>query len=468
MSRLVVISNRVATPKTGAAQTGGLAVAIQAALSERGGIWMGWSGKSSGEHEPGKPDVQEVGRITYALTDLSQKDIDEYYAGFANSVLWPLCHYRLDLTDYARKDMAGYFRVNRFFARQLAPMLEADDLVWVQDYHLIPMAAELRHMDVKNRLGFFLHIPWPPPDVFFALPVYDTILRGLTAYDLIGFQTRFDADNFANCLEREGIGRPLGDGWFEAYGHRFRVGVFPIGIDTAGFARLAEEAAQKGSFRRIEKSFRERDLIVGVDRLDYSKGLTHRIEAFDKFIATNPAYQGRATLLQITPKSRSEVPQYASMQRQVAELAGQVNGRHGTFDWVPIRYVNRSVSQAVLAGIYRMAQVALVTPLRDGMNLVAKEYVAAQDPENPGVLVLSRFAGAARQLDGAIIVNPYDVEAMANAIAQALSMPLEARRQRWDQMMPQLLEHDISHWCSDFLDALRQPSLGKETAFAEG
>jgi len=459
LSRLVVISNRVATPTTAAAQAGGLAVAIQAALGEHGGIWMGWSGKSTGNHQPGRPVFHEVGRITYALTDLSQTDLDEYYAGFANSVLWPLCHYRLDLTDYARKDMAGYFRVNRFFAHQLVPLLQDDDLIWVQDYHLIPMAAELRQMGVKNRLGFFLHIPWPPPDVFFALPVYDTILRGLTAFDLLGFQTRFDVENFASCLEREGIGRALGDGEFEAYGHRFRAGVFPIGIDTAHFAKLAKEAIHKVSFRRIEKSFRERDLIIGVDRLDYSKGLTHRIEAFDKFIAANPAYQGRATLLQITPKSRSEVQQYSAMQRQVAELAGQVNGRHGTLDWVPIRYVNRSVNQAVLAGLYRMAEVGLVTPLRDGMNLVAKEYVAAQDPEDPGVLVLSRFAGAARQLDGAIIVNPYDVEAVANAIAKALSMPLEARRERWENMMPHLLENDISKWCRDFLDALRQEGV---------
>lgn len=455
MSRLVVVSNRVATPVTGAAQAGGLAVAMRAALSEHGGIWMGWSGKSTGDHEPGKPTFHEEGRVTYALTDLSQTDIDEYYTGFANSVLWPLCHYRMDLTDYARKDMAGYFRVNRFFAQQLAQLLEPSDLIWVQDYHLIPMASELRRMGAENRLGFFLHIPWPPPDVFYALPVYETLLRGLTAYDVLGFQTRYDADNFASCLEREGIARSLGNGWFDANGHHFRVGVFPISIDTKGFAELSRKATQKGSFRRMEDSFRDREVIVGVDRLDYSKGLTHRIEAFDRFITENPAYLGKATLLQITPKSRSEVPQYAAMQRRVAELAGRVNGQHGTLEWVPIRYVNRSIRQAMLAGIYRVARVGLVTPLRDGMNLVAKEFVAAQNPEDPGVLVLSRFAGAARQLDGAILVNPYDTQAVANAIAKAISMPLEARRERFEQMMPGLLENDISRWCNDFLKALR-------------
>jgi trehalose 6-phosphate synthase len=455
VSRLVVVSNRVPAPrKGGAAQAGGLAVALQAALTRRGGVWLGWSGKSSGANEPGRPELREDGKILYALTDLSRKDIDEYYAGFANSVLWPLCHYRLDLTDYARKDMAGYFRVNRFFAHQLAPMLEDDDLVWVHDYHMIPMASELRQMGVRNRLGFFMHIPWPPPDVFFALPVHETIIHGLTAYDCVGFQTRFDADNFALCLEREGIGRALSDGWCEAYGRRFRVGVFPIGIDTARFAEQASKAMGTAEFERIARSFIDRDMIVGVDRLDYSKGIPQRIEAFERFIVSNPAYRGRATLLQVTPKSRSEVLHYAELQRQVAELAGRVNGALGSLDWVPIRYVNRSISQAVLAGIYRQARVGLVTPMRDGMNLVAKEYVAAQDPEDPGVLVLSRFAGAARELGGAILVNPYDTDAVANAIAKALTMPLPARKERWRGMMDHLLEHDISHWCDSFLEAL--------------
>ena len=453
MSRLVVVSNRVPTAAKGQ-QAGGLAVALSAALAKNGGLWLGWSGKSSGAHEPGPPEFREDGKIAYALTDLSRKDIDEYYAGFANSVLWPLCHYRLDLTDYARKDMAGYFRVNRFFAHQLAPMLQADDLVWVHDYHMIPMAAELRQMGVTNRLGYFHHIPWPPPDVFFALPVHETILRGLASYDVVGFQTQHDADNFAHCLVREGIGRALSDGWCEAYGRRFRVGVFPIGIDTQAFAEQAQKSVGNAEIERIKTSFIDRDMIVGVDRLDYSKGIPQRLEAFERFLNLNPAYRGRATLLQITPKSRSDVLNYAQIQQQVAELAGRVNGALGSLDWVPIRYVNRSIAQNVLAGIYRLGRVGLVTPMRDGMNLVAKEYVAAQDPDNPGVLVLSRFAGAAREMDGALLVNPYDTDAVANAIAQALSMPLAARQERFAPMMRRLTDYDIARWCRDFLAAL--------------
>jgi trehalose 6-phosphate synthase len=457
VSRLVVVSNRVPAPGKGKAQAGGLAVALQAALAARGGMWMGWSGTSSGAREPGKLSFHEDGKITYALTDLSRKDIDEYYAGFANSTLWPLCHYRLDLTDYARKDMAGYFRVNRFFAHQLAPHLQPDDLIWAHDYHLIPLAAELRNMGVKNRIGFFMHIPWPPPDVFFALPVHATILRGLTAYDIVGFQTQFDADNFGACLEREGIGSSLGDGWYEVNGRRFLVGVFPIGIDTAGFARSARDAERNASVRKITRSLEERDVIIGVDRLDYSKGIPQRIQAFERFIKDNPAHHGRATLLQITPKSRSDVPHYLAMQREVAELAGRVNGELATLEWTPIRYVNSSIGHAILAGLYRIARVGLVTPMRDGMNLVAKEYVAAQRPENPGVLVLSRFAGAAREMDGAILVNPYDTEAVSQAIAQALAMPLEARRERFDSMIARLQRHDIADWCASFLATLSRP-----------
>lgn len=455
MSRLIVVSNRVPAIEEGP-PAGGLAVALKAALEQHGGVWMGWSGKSSGAKEPGPLHLEERGRITFALSDLSRRDLSEYYAGFANSVLWPLCHYRLDLTDYARKDMAGYFRVNRFFAERLKPLIRPDDLIWIHDYHLIPMALELRRLGVENRIGFFMHIPWPPPDVFFTLPVHEAIIGGLTAYDVVGFQTQHDAENFKLGLKREGIGGEVADGWLEAYGRRFRAQAFPISIATRSFAEMARQAVRSPAVKRIADSMEGRDLIIGVDRLDYSKGLTQRIGGYEKFLIANPDYHRQTTLLQVTPKSRSEVPGYADMQREVAEHAGRVNGALGRLDWVPIRYVNRAISQNILAGLYRVARVGLVTPLRDGMNLVAKEFVAAQDAANPGVLVLSRFAGAARELDGAILVNPYDIEAIGNAIAQALSMPLEARKDRFTAMMNRLEEYDISRWCSDFLKELRE------------
>lgn len=455
MSRLVVVSNRVPVPdKSGAAPAGGLAVALQAALEKRGGIWMGWSGESSGEREPGPLSLQDQGKITYALTDLTDKDVEEYYFGFANRVLWPICHYRLDLAEYGRKEMAGYFRVNRFFAQRLAPLLKPDDVIWVHDYHLIPLAAELRQMGVRNKIGFFLHIPWPPADVLATMPVHEEIMRGLAAYDLVGFQTDHDLENFASCLRREEMGDALGDGWFSAGDRKFKGGAFAIGIETAAFAEFATKAASHVMVKKARQSIEDRDLIIGVDRLDYSKGITQRIDAFERFVTSTPAHQRRVTYLQITPKSRSEVPEYEAMQRTVAEQAGRVNGALGTVDWVPIRYINKSVSRPILAGLYRLGRVGLVTPLRDGMNLVAKEYVAAQDPENPGVLVLSRFAGAARHLRGALLVNPYDIEGTANSLGRALNMPLEERRERWKRMMDYLLVHDVSRWCDDFLAEL--------------
>lgn len=465
MSRLIVVSNRVPVPdKGGAAPAGGLAVALQAALEERGGIWMGWSGKSSGNSEPEGLARQNRGNITYALTDLTEKDVDEYYFGFANRVLWPICHYRLDLAEYGRKEMAGYFRVNRFFAHRLAPLIGPDDLIWVHDYHLIPLAAELRQMGLKNRIGFFLHIPWPPADVLFTMPVHEEIMRGLSCYDVVGFQTDHDVENFAGCLRREGIGDELGDGLFSAHGRTFKAAYYSIGIETAAFAELARKADNTTIVQKTRKSIEGRDLIIGVDRLDYSKGITQRIDAFERFIKANPAHHNRVTYLQITPKSRSEVPEYEAMQRMVAEQAGRVNGAIGTVDWVPIRYINRSVGRNILAGLYRLARVGLVTPLRDGMNLVAKEYVAAQDPNNPGVLVLSRFAGAARELKGSLLVNPYDIEGTANALARALNMSLEERHERWSRMMTHLLEHDVSRWCEDFLRDLTQPETASLSA----
>lgn len=455
MSRLVVISNRVPMPeKSGTAPAGGLAVALQAALEERGGVWMGWSGKSSGTRDPAPLSLTERGNITYALTDLTKTDVDEYYHGFANRVLWPICHYRLDLAEYGRKEMAGYFRVNRFFAHRVAPLIQEDDILWIHDYHLIPLAAELRQMGFKNKIGFFLHIPWPPADVLFAMPVHEEIMRSLTHYDLVGFQTDHDLENFRGCLVREGYGNAIGDGLFQSHGRTFKGGFYSIGIETAAFAEFARKAASSSMVRKARQSMEDRDLIIGVDRLDYSKGITQRIDAYESFVTRNPAHQGKVTYLQITPKSRSEVPEYEAMQRTVAEQAGRVNGALGTVDWVPIRYINRSIGRPVLAGLYRLAKVGLVTPLRDGMNLVAKEFVAAQDPEDPGVLVLSRFAGAARELKGALLVNPYDIEGTGNAIARALTMGLEERTQRWQGMMDHLLEHDVKRWCDDFLEDL--------------
>lgn len=458
--RLVVVSNRVPVPSaSGAPPAGGLAVALSAALENEGGLWFGWSGKVADEAEPPLHE-QTVGNVEYAVADLSRRDINEYYHGFANRVLWPVCHYRLDLADLSRRDVNAYFRVNEQFARRLARMLKPDDVIWVQDYHFIPMASFLRDLGFANKIGFFYHIPWPPSDLAAAIPAYDRILKCFAAYDLIGFQTPVDADNFRNCVTRAKVGTALSEDrlngdWLTAYGRKFRVKSFPISIETATFAQEARVAEKDAIVKRTLKSLEGHPLVIGVDRLDYSKGIRERIDSFATFVEkSSAAMKARVTLLQITPKSRSEVPEYADMQREIAEHVGQVNGKLGDVDWTPVRYVNKAMSRSTLAGLYRLAKVGLVTPLRDGMNLVAKEYVAAQNPEDPGALVLSRFAGAAHELESALIVNPYNLEETASAIQRAFEMPLRERKERWEAMMTIIESNDVHNWCRSFLKEL--------------
>lgn len=457
MSRLIVVSNRVPSPDR--PPQGGLAVAVQAALQERGGIWMGWSGQSSGDQKPGPLSLHEEGRITYALTDLSERDLSEYYNGLANSVLWPLCHYRIDLTDFSRRDAEGYFRVNRFFAERLATLIRPDDLIWIHDYHLIPLAAELRRLGIRNRIGFFMHIPWPAPDVFLTLPGGEKLLHAMTSYDLLGFQTEPDSGNFSLCLSRSGQAQPVpGEaGIHVSQERRLLVGSCPISIDTAAIGRSAGNAVRNAAMRKFRASLEGRTLIMGVDRLDYTKGLPQRMHAFGQFLESSPAWLGRVTYLQVTPNTREDVAEYDTLRQKVAGLAGQINGRHSRLDWMPVRYVNRAFSQQTLAGLYRIARVGLVTPLRDGMNLVAKEYVAAQDPEDPGVLILSRFAGAAAELgEGALLVNPYDEETITRAITQAVAMSRDERKERQAAMATVLAQHDVFDWCRDYLTKLER------------
>ncbi|GAB3098028.1 alpha,alpha-trehalose-phosphate synthase (UDP-forming) [Lysobacter terrae] len=447
-----MVSNRVALP--GEARAGGLAVALKAAMEEVGGLWFGWSGRVA--EESGR--IHEVigGNVRYMTLDLSEQDRDDYYHGFANRTLWPLLHFRMDLVDYSREMYAGYRRVNALFAEKLAPLLQDDDIVWVHDYHLIPFAQLLRERGARCRLGFFLHVPMPSSDLLAALPDHRRLFEGLSAYDLVGFQTERDLERFQDYVRLFGRGRVVEHGVLEtAEGRRLRAGAFPISIDTAHISKLAERAAGKASAKRLFSSLSGRSLAIGVDRLDYSKGLPERFRAFERYLQRHPEQRGRMTYLQIAPVSRGEVPEYRTLRQELERLAGHINGTHADADWTPVRYVNRNYPHASLTGFLRLARVALVTPLRDGMNLVAKEFVAAQNGEDPGVLVLSSFAGAARELPQALLVNPYDLDGVADAIATAVAMPLEERRERWQAMMNQLRHHDITAWREHFLAALR-------------
>ncbi|MEN1960921.1 alpha,alpha-trehalose-phosphate synthase (UDP-forming) [Luteimonas sp. MJ246] len=452
MARLVVVSNRVTLPDEDRA--GGLAIALRAALAERGGLWFGWSGESAAATS-GTMHEHADGGTRYSVMDLSAADFDAYYNGFANRTLWPLLHFRMDLVDYTRATYDGYRHVNVLFADRLVPELRADDVIWVHDYHLIPLAQRLRERGIGNRIGFFLHTPMPSSDLLAALPHHRELFAALASYDLVGFQTRRDLERFQDYVRLFGRGRVVEDGVMEtANGRRFRGGAFPIGIDVPTIAGLAVRAMKRLPVRRLHESLGGRALAIGVDRLDYSKGLPERFRAFERHLERHPNQGGRITFLQIAPPSRSDVPEYRSLRRELETLSGHINSGHAVPDWTPVRYINRNFPHDVLAGFYRIADIALVTPMRDGMNLVAKEYVAAQDPADPGVLVLSRFAGAAQELHEALQVNPYDVDGVADTIAEAHAMPLDERRQRWRAMMDRIEGYDIHAWRRDFLETL--------------
>src|SRR6185312_13242158 len=388
---------------------------------------------------------------SFIVSDLTREDFDEYYSGFANSVLWPVLHYRLDLTEFYRRELSGYLRVNEHFADEMVKVLKPDDLVWVHDYYLIPLAKALRERNLKNRIGFFLHTPMPAPEIITAMPNHEHLIPALCHYDLVGFQTDNDAANFARYLANElgtpsHISRRLGAG-----DRLMRIGTFPVGVETRQFTRLARRAVKTELVRKVMKSI-PGSLMIGVDRLDYSKGLTLRLEAYERFLAANPNWHGKITYLQITPKSRSQIKEYSEIESAVSAMAGRINGSFSDASWSPVRYVNRPYSRTALSGLYRGARVGLVTPLRDGMNLVAKEYVAAQDASDPGVLILSRFAGAAAEFkEGALRVNPYDPDAVGAAIARAMAMPLAERKSRHAALYAALLHNDVSQWGDKFL-----------------
>jgi len=457
LARVVVVSNRVDVPrKDEGASAGGLAVALGSFLKGNHGVWFGWSGRIASKGEEAVRS-QEHGGVTYITTDLARTDHNEYYNGFANRMLWPILHYRLDLVEFSNRDLQGYLRVNGLFADRLREILRPDDVVWVHDYHLLPLAKALRERGCGNKIGFFLHVPFPPPEVLTALPKHEQVILSLCHYDLAGFQTDIDADNFARYLTGECHIPSRDQRTFTIGARTMRIGVFPVGVEMEEFEALAQRAVQQAFAREVVESLDGRKMIIGVDRLDYSKGIGLRMHAFEQMLTTHPRWRGAVTYLQITPLSRSDIREYAEMERQISEDVGRINGRYGEVSWTPIRYINRPYNRSSLAGLYRSARAALVTPLRDGMNLVAKEYVAAQDAEDPGVLILSRFAGAAIECQAALLVNPFDIEGVGAAIDRALSMSIEERRERHAAILKVLAANDIKDWGTRFISALTRP-----------
>ncbi|WP_321794434.1 alpha,alpha-trehalose-phosphate synthase (UDP-forming) [Caballeronia sp. J97] len=458
MSRLIIVSNRVAPISEGGPAAGGLAVGVYDALKETGGMWFGWSGDVLTSHPEGIK-LEEHGPVTFATIGLVRRDYDQYYRGFSNATLWPAFHYRPDLIEFDRHEYDGYCRVNRWLAAQLAPLLKPDDVIWVHDYHLIPFAQALRALGVKNRIGFFLHIPFPASQILLSVPRHRELVEALCAFDLLGFQTEPDLRAFCDYIETEAVGTVRRDGAkpvaVSALGQTLRAAAYPIGVYPDEIAALAKDGESGRDVEIVKSTLHHRKLVMSVDRLDYSKGLVERFRAFERLIEHDAHQRNNVSFLQIAPPTRSDVDAYRDIRLQLEAESGRINGRYAELDWTPIRYIHRQYERPVLAALFREAHVGLVTPLRDGMNLVAKEYVSAQDPDDPGVLVLSQFAGAARELSAALIVNPLDIDGMADALAAALKMPLSERKARYHEMMAQLRENNVSVWRDNFMRDLK-------------
>jgi trehalose 6-phosphate synthase len=454
--RLVAVSNRVESPR-GAPAAGGLAVALVEALREHRGLWLGWSGRTRDKPST-EAKIEPAEGFDLATIDLDPIDYDSYYNGFANHCLWPVVHFRTDIAEFNVSEYEAYRRVNACFAEAMVPLLEPDDLIWIHDYHLFCLPAELRSRGVRQRIGFFLHTPFPPRDILATLPRHAELMRGLFDCELLGLQTAQDVERFTVYAERELGARVQGD-TLHAFGRTLRVGAFPVGIDAERFRDLAHSTEGQREYERMRGALRGRQQIIGVDRLDYSKGLLRRLHGYELLLARHPATHGSVDMLQIAPISRGDVKAYRDFRREIEQRAARINGRFAQVDWTPVRYLNRALPRRTLAGFFRASRVGLVTPMRDGMNLVAKEYVAAQDADDPGVLVLSRFAGAAQQMEAALIVNPYDSEEVCEALQRALGMPRAERRERHAALLEGVTRQDITQWRRRYVAALQQAPL---------
>lgn len=445
MPRIFVVSNRVSDPEA-ARQAGGVAVAIADMIADQSVVWFGWDGRVVDDEAftPAEFIETSCGRSKTFTVALSRTEHERFYLGYANSVLWPVFHNRLDLALFEAGYFEEYKRVNRRFAEQLASMLQHDDVVWIHDYHFLTLAKELRDLGVRNAIGFYLHIPVPPAQAFLAVPEYAEIAEALSFYDLIGVQTQLDVANLIDFFLQSVFGQLMRNGSVRIAGRKVRIKSFPVGIDLATFDNIPNDLDSPSKETRI----------VGVDRLDYTKGLPQKFRAYGHFLASNPEFKGNVVLAQIAPPTRETLDAYNDIRSELENLTGSINGLHSDLSWSPLQYLHRTFEREQLFAIFRNSRVALVTPLRDGMNLVAKEYVASQDPSDPGVLVLSRFAGAAESLTEAIIVNPYNIPETANAIKQALEMPLEERKRRHAELLATISRENSAQWSANFMAQL--------------
>ena len=470
--RVIHVSNRLPIlVRTHAGRTrverssGGLATALEAGWRDQPGVWIGWAGTGPGEHiEPLLTKASQGRSYTLRSVPLSLDEITKFYSGFANEIIWPLFHDMPSRCNFDPDYWEAYQRVNRKFGNAAAEMAGEDDFIWVHDYHLMLTADTMRQARVRARMGFFLHIPFPAPDVFEKLPWKKPILKALLQFDVIGFQSDHDRSNFVSCLRHllpeaaaEG-GNPHLEVGFE--GMRAVVGTFPIGIDFDEFAQAASRPEIALDSAEIRRRLSGDLLILGVDRLDYTKGIPERLKSFRLLLQRSPELRGHLTLVQVVVPSREEIPNYKSLRREVELLVSQINGEFTLPGWVPVHYIHRNLGRDELLAYYRAADIGLVTPLKDGMNLVAKEFCAAQIDER-GVLIVSEFAGAGPELrHGAILVNPNDFAEVAQALHAAALMPAEEKRSRMRLLRDIVKDHSVHRWIRSFLQAVPSSPAG--------
>lgn len=467
--RLIIVSNRLPVTMTldGGHPTikrsvGGLATGLAGPHRRSGGVWVGWPGPFPETDEATRMvAMRQLAELRTVPVGLSPEEIEVFYEEISNAVLWPLCHDRIDRLPLRIEGWDVYERVNARFAEAAAEQYRPGDTVWVHDYQLLRVPALLRRLRPEAKIGFFLHVPFPNPEIFFTLAVRKWLVEGMLGADLIGFHTRRYRGHFTAVLRRL-FGIEMDEHERVRHdGHTTRLGVFPMGVDAADFATRA--AARNVSAEVLALKHPSQRLLVGVDRLDYSKGIPRRLLAFERLLMDHPEWREHVRLVQVAVPSRGRVGAYRRFRTEVEALVGRINGEFATHAWTPIQYIYRSVPAPVLLALYRTADLMLVTPVRDGMNLVAKEFVATRTDEG-GVLVLSEFAGAADELCDALIVNPYDVDGTAQALHYALTMDGAERRRRMVRLREQVLQNDVHQWVARFLQSLDEARPSADAA----
>jgi trehalose 6-phosphate synthase len=460
---------------TSHSSAGGMVTALSPLLRRFGGIWIGWSGSSELQGRDLKSLMGEFAKregYRVAPVPLTTEDYERFYQGFCNEIIWPLFHDLQSLCNFVPAFWTSAQKVEQTFADVVEKYARADDLIWVQDYHLMGLGRVLRQRGLKNRLAFFLHIPFPPPDIFSKLPWREEVLRGLLNYEVIGLQTRHDLENFSDCVHRllpeaERFQSPT-ELRLEIEGRQCVVSACPIGIDFDEFGIAADTPAVEERMSDLRREFSGRQIILGVDRLDYIKGLPYRLKAFERALERYPELHRRVTLLQVVVPSRENVPEYQKLKGEIEQLVARINGKFTQPGWVPIHHIFRTLQRQELLAWYRLADVALVTPMKDGMNLVSKEYCACQIEGN-GVLVLSEFAGAAEQLGhSAVLVNPYDTDGVAAAIRKAVVMTPEERQPAMNRLRASTRIENVYWWANQFMSKCGVVLKREEEPVAEG